>query len=211
MAIEDRRARITPKSSSSIEQLLGPDSEDNVLQPLVRAGGLIFPYTPSVTVQYVSNYNPMSFSETNYSYKSWTNSDVSDITVVGLFTASNIQEARYMLAAIHFLKGATKGGFGLNDKLRGVSPAVYHFNYLGEYQFKNVPVVISNVTLDYSKDDDYVPVMVAGNDTKDYVPASMEVTAILSPQYNTQVVRDKFDIKKFREGGYLDDTGDGFL
>jgi hypothetical protein len=213
--INDRRARITAKGgkgSSGWDDFFGEDNVNNIMYPL-RNGerGLIFPYTPMVQTNSNSNYDSQNFSHSNYSFKSWQNSDPGEIFVTGLFTAGTVQEARYMLAAIHFLKSAQKGGFGLKDKQRGVPPPVFHFNYLGKYQFNNVPVVISNVILNYDNNVDYVPVKI-NNVVEDHVPASMDITVTLLPKYNTKYVRDTFDISKFRSGELLkSNTKDGFL
>lgn len=220
MAVTDRRARITPKfatqsgrgSDADWEALFGEPVDSNILFPLVKNKlGLIFPYTPVVTQSGASaSWTPQTFSHSNYPVNVWNNSDPGIITVSGLFTANSQQEARYMLAAIQFFKGAMKGGFGENDKLRGVPPPVYHFNYLGNIQFKNVPVIITDVVLDYVNDVDYVPVLING-EIEDYVPAEMNLVVTLRPQYNVADIRQRFDLKKFRTGGYLNDTGDGFL
>lgn len=221
MAITDRRARITPKLSASENNkkkdiwnlLFGEDDPKNVLYPLRHLErGLIFPYTPTVTTSSMANYSTQNFSHSNYGYKSWQNSDITDIQLTGLFTAGTTQEATYMLAAIHFLKSAMKGGFGIKDNARGVPPPVFHFNYLGEYQFKNVPVVITNVMINYENSVDYVPVLVNG-EVKDHVPTVMDISITMSPKYNTKYVRDEFSIEAFRSGKLLTDAGnkDGFI
>ena len=211
VAPKDTRCSIRPKGSkgpgSSWEKLLGKLGENDILAPL-RNIGLVFQYAPHLTFTTLANWSPQSFGHTNYSYNAWENSDVSEIMLASEFTAESEDEAKYMLAVIHFLKSATKGGFGQNDGGRGVPPAVYNFNYLGNHQFKDVPVVITNVTLVYDNSIDYIPIVVAGKET--LVPAHIGITIMIKPQYNPKTMIEEFTVSNFRKGTYLK-TGGGLL
>jgi hypothetical protein len=218
--ITDRRASIRPKPSDEAwDDLICPEKDPktgnaNTSHPLwplrKEKRGLIFPYTPQVSFNPMSNYNSQNFSHSNYAFNSWENSDVGDITVMAEFTANTDEEARYMLAVIHFLKGSMKGGFGRNDKQRGVPPGVYNFNYLGALQFPNVPVVITSTTLDYAKDVDYVSVDLSDK-IQTWVPTHMNIIVMLRPQYNIKTLSDNFSLEKFRKGDFLQGHNGGFL
>lgn len=217
----DRRASIRPKGDKNSDlkkgwdDLLGSEdkSENPILWPLRQNyTGLIFPYTPEVQVIPSANYDPQSFAHSNYVFNSWQNSDPGDITITGDFTANTHEEALYMLAVTHFLRGSMKGGFGNKDPQRGIPPGVYNFNYLGAYQFRNVPVVFTSASFQYPKDVDYVPVIVQDGGPQTWVPIHMTLTVTLKPQYNIKTLRDDFTISKFRKGDFLKGkTSGGFI
>jgi len=199
----DGRASLKPKpewksGDPTWERLLaGP-----IMAPLLYSGrGLIFQYAPQLTLAPTANWTPQSFTHSNYEANAWESSSVPEIMLTAEFTAESDKEAKYMLAVIHFLKSVTKGGFGQFDPDRGVPPAVYRFNYLGDYQFKNVPVIITSSVLTYDNTIDYIPISVEGKPT--YVPTMMTININLRPQYNPSKLRDKFKLSDFREGKYL--------
>jgi hypothetical protein len=205
----DRRASIRPKPGGW-DDLLGPDNpeENPVLYPLrQKSQGLVFPYTPDVQIIPNAAYDPQNFAHSNYAFNSWQYSDPGDITITGDFTANTHEEAQYMLAVTHFLRGSMKGGFGIKDEQRGVPPGVYNFNYLGAYQFRNVPVVFTTAAFSYPKDVDYVPVNFGENQT--WVPIHMSITVTLKPQFNVKTLRDNFTLSGFRKGDFLKNKNSG--
>lgn len=184
----DRRARL----SASTDLLTGP-----VLAPLIATGGLMFPYTPTVIFGRAANYDDYHFTHSNYRYYQFQASTPSEIQVNGEFTAMTDDEARYSLGAIRFLQSMTLSEFGKNaDSNRGVPPPVLRFNYLGEQIFSNVPVVITQFTINFEPDVDYVPVR--GFNT--HVPIKMLVTANLVVQPNPKRVINEFSVKAFKSG-----------
>lgn len=173
-----------------------------IMAPLLQDGrGMIFQYAPQLTLAPTASWADASFGHTNFSASAWESSMIPEIMLTAEFTAESPDEARYMLAVIHFMKSATKGGFGLNDADKGIPPAVYRFNYLGEYQFKNIPVIITSSMLTYDNTVDYIPVRI--NEKESFVPTMMTMNINLRPQYNPSKLRDDFTVDKFRQGGFL--------
>ncbi len=125
-----------------------------ILAPL-KGKGVIFPYTPSISVAYSAKYDTTSLTHSNYNLYTYQGSAVENITVTGDFTAQDITEANYMLAVIHFCRSATKMFYG-QDKNRGVPPPLLYLSGLGEYQFDNHPVVLTNFTYTLPNDVDYI-------------------------------------------------------
>lgn len=223
MTIIDRRASIKPKDNSTQtwDTLFGPENASgdstsdsfNILYPLRKdRQGVIFPYAPLVTFLPASNWSANQLSHTNYPVHTWSNSTPGSITVTADFTANNHQDAWYSLAAIMFFRGALKGGYGENDPLRGTPPPVYRFNYLGEYQFKNVPVIVSSVVVDYLNNVDYVDVVDLNGRVFEYVPAKFSMIVTLLPQYNIRETLQSFNLADFRTGKLLKNNNkDGYL
>lgn len=163
---ESKRARIGP-APGAIKALLGERSDcNNILQPLIETKGVVFPYTPDVTFGGSANYSSWHFTHSNYQQFQYQNSQPSEIQITGTFTAQSNQEARYMLAALTFLRAATMIDFGnaaVQRENAGTPPPVLRFNYLGQQMFKNVPVVVQNYSYILERDVDYVEVQFPGN------------------------------------------------
>lgn len=163
----DRRARISAKPNA-VADIYGPATTNNILSPLYETGGLLFPYTPNIndsaTVQY-DYYDPI---HTNQPFAAFKSVAAKEITVIGPFTAQNQEEARYSLAAIHFLRTVTKMFFGTNRgtgrfgqravDLRGTPPPILLFNAYGTAIYHNVPVIITTYNVEFPQDIDYVRV-----------------------------------------------------
>lgn len=217
MGQQDPRARLQPKQLSNAVTILGPNSPDNILYPLYSTGGVLFPYTPAISGAYEALYDNTSFIHSNYGYNAYIRSFPSPINIEAEFTAQTNDEALYMLAVIHFFRSVTKMYFGINPYNRaGTPPPVLLFNYLGEYQYNNVPVVVKTFNFKYPADIDYVPVYTAGstgysadigvslgkNSSGGYtwVPAHLTVSISLDTQYIPIELRNDFNLDEFRQG-----------
>lgn len=164
----DRRARISAKPGA-VERIYGVKDTNNLLNPLYETGGLLFPYTPNIndsaTVQY-DYYDPV---HTNQPFAAFKSVAAKEITVIGAFTAQNQDEARYCIAAIHFLRTVTKMFFGVGGAgdltsreaidLRGTPPPILLFNAHGTAIYHNVPVIITTYNVEFPQDVDYVEVL----------------------------------------------------
>ena len=210
----DWRARLRPKGGRSSKfwkgenALLPNDSgaakPDYLLRPLYDSGGLVWQYTPNIFVSGRANYNMAEFYGSNYPLVTYTNSTPPQLVVVEDFTANTIDEARYLLAVMHFLKVATKSFYGdqaVADGMYGTPPPVFLFEYLGDHGFNKVPVVITDYQYQLGDDVDYVPVKTgAVGDETTYVPTVSNISITLQPSYTPHKLRKKFDLNKFTTG-----------
>lgn len=217
----DYRAKLSPKSLRNADTILGERVNTNLLYPLYSTGGVLFPYTPSITTGAVTEYDSTPFTQSIYGYNSYVRSYPKTISIQAEFTAQSNDEALYLLAVIHFFRSVTKSYFGVNPyQLAGTPPPTLLFNYLGEYQFNNVPVVVKYFDYSYDANIDYVPVNTAmnelysanigvslprgNNDGWSYVPTHMAVSLELDTQYIPIKLRDEFNLDKFRSGALYD-------
>jgi hypothetical protein len=128
-----------------------------VLAPLKTTNGIIFPYTPSINVSYVANYDQTSLQHTNYKIMQYQNSAVESITIGCDFTAQSMTEANYVLAVIHFLRSVTKMFYGKDENpIRGTPPPLCYLTGLGQYNFNAHPLVITGFTYSLPTDVDYI-------------------------------------------------------
>jgi hypothetical protein len=128
-----------------------------ILEPLYETRGVIFPYTPQVTVSYSANYNSTDLVHNNYKIHQYASSSVDTVTLTCDFTAQDTKEARYVLAVIHFFRSVTKMFFGNDENpIAGTPPPLCFLTGLGEYQFSEHPLVLTNFSYVLPNDVDYI-------------------------------------------------------
>jgi hypothetical protein len=130
---------------------------ESILLPLLQTDGVIFPYTPSISVSYNASYSPTDPTHSNYTIYSYTNSKVAEITIGCDFTAQDTFEANYLLAVIHFFRSATKMFYGQDSNPRnGTPPPLCYLTGLGAFQFDQHPLAITGFTYALPIDVDYI-------------------------------------------------------
>lgn len=216
MGQQDQRARLQPKSLQN-EDILGPQNKSNILFPLWSTRGVVFPYTPSISTGNVVDYDNSPFIHTNYGYNAYIRSYPKPISMTVEFTAQSNDEALYLLAVLYFFRSVTKSYFGINPYNKaGTPPPTLVFNYLGDYQFNNVPVVIKDFSYTLPADIDYVPVntvnnlaysgnigisLPAGkNGGYTWVPTHLTAQLEMDTQYIPIKLRNEFNLDEFRQG-----------
>lgn len=133
-----------------------------VLKPLKDAGGLVFPYTPSISMSAKATYAPINTVQTNSTFKAYQNSDPGNITITAPFNVEDPSQASYWIAAVHYLRSLSKMFTG-SDMKAGNPPPIVHLNGYGNYVFKNVPVVLTDFSMTLPNDCDYIGVNVVGS------------------------------------------------
>jgi hypothetical protein len=133
-----------------------------VLSPLKDAGGLIFPYTPSIKITSSSNYESTRTTHTNYSMQSFKNSDPGEIIITAPMFVEDQTQGLYWIAMVHYLRSLTKM-FSGSDMKAGNPPPVIMLNGYGNYVFKNVPVVVTSMSVELENNCDYIGVNVVGS------------------------------------------------
>ena len=126
-----------------------------ILAPLKNTGGVIFPYTPKISITYTANYSSTDLTHSNYKGYYYQNSNVGEITIDAKFTAQDTNEAAYLLAVIHFFRSVTRMFYG-QDQQRGAPPPLVFLTGFGEYQFKQHPCVVSSFSYSMPDNVDYI-------------------------------------------------------
>jgi|GEM_PF-3472706 len=134
-------------------------SNSPVLKPLVNAGGLVFPFTPTIQLAGNATYESTAPTHNNYSYFNYVNSAASSITISGPFNVEDALQGEYWLAAVHYLRSITKMFTGESANAGNPPPMVY-LNGYGDYVFKNIPVVVTGFTVELPQDVAYIGVSV---------------------------------------------------
>jgi len=202
-------------------------NQKSLLDPLKATGNkLVFPYTPTVLVGQSANWNPMQPVHTNYPFYAYENSRVDQMTITAHFYVQNEIEARYWVAAVHYLRSMTKMSYGLSPN-KGAPPPVVRLNGYGDYTFKDVPVIIQNFTFDLKEDVDYISTRLTEDAVNDYggdaesmdavastggtyawAPTESLLTIGVVPQYS-RTRQAQFDLADFVKNGGT--KGSGFI
>ena len=133
-----------------------------VLAPLAQAGGLIFPYTPSITISSGASYGAVAPTHSNYAFQAYKHSDPGSISITAPMYVEDPTQALYWIAMVHYLRSLTKMFTG-NDAKAGNPPAIVYLNGYGNYVFKNIPVVVTKMSVTLDAQSDYIGCNVSGS------------------------------------------------
>lgn len=213
--------------------------DSNIFNPLIEAGGFVFPFTPSIILQHSAHYNSLQPVHSNYPFFNYQHSSVDQITISGEFFVENEKDAKYWIAAMHYLRTMTKMFYGSGSgSLQGNPPPIVKLNGYGDYVFDNVPVIIMNFMIDLPQDVDYIEARINPGDeglfelqedkkvsldyegdayqvdsvlngATSYVPTQCTFTVTVQPIYSRSKV-EQFSLSKFVGGGYIK-SGDGYI
>jgi hypothetical protein len=200
----------TSATVQAVNNLFGPSGQTRV--------GVIFPYTPSVTVTHTANYSPQKLTHNNYTQYFYDNSEVSPITITGEFTVQNVNEGQYLLATIYFFRSITKMFFG-QDQLAGNPPPIVYLNGYGEYYLPNVPCICTSFSHTMPDSVDYVDIPEPGLNYNPYVsnpvlnstrlPTTSTVNLTLQPVYSRLSQSQGFSLNDFARGALINAQGAG--
>lgn len=198
----DRRIKLRPKSG--ISSFI---SNSILMSPLTNTNGLIFPFTPRITVNHQANYGTQQVTHANQDFKYYTNTPAQSFNISGEFTAQTSDEARYMLGVFHFISTLTKmhsGGNSSTDAGLGLPPPLLLLSGFGSYVFNDLPVILTNGTYTYDPSVDLVEVIV--NNISNDVPSVCTVSIDVTVQ-NTPAKLRTFNWEKFASGELLSSGG----
>jgi len=168
-------------------------SENPYFKRLIETGGLIFPYTPNISLTYKANYSSTEgIVHSNFPFQAYKNSQIEDITIQGEFTVQNASEGQYWMAANHFLRSATKMFYGKSVPA-GFPPVVCTLTGYGPEMLPSLPVVVKSFQVDLKDNVQYltVPSLVqSGASGNNSVPMHSTIT----------VVRREFNLAEYSAG-----------
>ena len=200
----DWRVRIGVSPSSGIFYTGG---DSGIMNPLSATGGVIFPYTPSITTSYTAGYSSQKTTHSNYPAFFYENSEVSAIQLAGDFTVQSIEEGQYLLASIYFFRASTKMFFG-GGSHPGNPPPILFLDGYGTHYFPHVPCLLTSFQHTMSPDVDYMEIPGLGG-AKTRVPAVSQIQLGLQPVYS-RVAQSTFDLDAFARGELIKGKG-GFM
>jgi hypothetical protein len=227
---EDWRVRISLATNSNI---FYKSNNPGVQAPLLNTSGVVFPYTPSISVQHNANYGQTKLTHSNYASYFYEGSEVSAITIASEFTAQSEEEGKYVLAALTFFRSCTKMWFGTQTQpLAGNPPPMVFLNGYGKLYFSNVPCVITSFNHTMPAEVDYIEIKHSLDELQPYgrmktggisktqaemlsnsatrVPTSSTMSITVQPVYSRKFIHENFNLDSFANGELLLTRG-GFL
>jgi hypothetical protein len=213
----DWRVKIGLPAGSGLTTDLG----NPLLSILSRTNGVVFPYTPNITVTHNARYQEQALTHSNYKNYFYEGSDVSSINIVGDFTVQNKDDALYVLASIYFFRSCTKMFWG-KDADAGNPPPIVYLDGYGDYYFPHVSCVVTSFQHTMPADCDYIEVAYAqGSYTADNPPATQnkqyarvptvsQINVTVQPVYSRQNIANNMSLTAFSQGQLLAGKG-GFL
>ena len=228
---EDWRVRISLATNA---RMFYKSTNPGIQSPLINTSGVVFPYTPSISVSHTARYGETKLTHSNYASYFYEGSDVSAITISSDFTVQTVEEGKYVLAALTFFRSCTKMFFGsqVGQPLAGNPPPMVFLNGYGKLYFPNVPCVITNFTHTMPPEVDYIEIKHSAsevnptgvtntggvfkselellNNAATRVPTSSTISITVQPVYSRKFVHESFNLDSFASGELLITRG-GFI
>ena len=167
-------------------------------------GGILFPYTPTISYDTQAVYGSVNPVHSNYTQYFYKNSQVGQINITGKFTVQNEKEGKIWLGVVHLLRGLTKMRWG-SDANAGSPPPVCRLEAYGDFMLRNVPVVISNFKFDLPDNVDYMAVK--GEYKNTLVPTVSTLNVTLNVMYSRREMQD-YSVDSWLQGNL---RGQGYL
>jgi hypothetical protein len=167
-------------------------------------GGILFPYTPTISYDTQAQYGTVNPVHSNYTQYFFKNSQVGQISISAKFTVQNEKEGKVWLGIVHLLRSLTKMRFG-KDSNAGSPPPVCRLEAYGDYMLRNVPVVVSSFKFDLPDTVDYISV--GGEYKNSLVPSITTFNIGLNVMYSRREMQeysvDDWLAGNLRGRGYL--------
>lgn len=184
--------------------------------------GVIFPYTPTISMTHTAKYEPQSLVHNNYTQHYYSSSEVGPISITAEFTVQNVNEGQYLLACIYFFRTITKMFFGQDDNAGNPPPIVY-LNGYGQYYLPNVPCVLTSFQHTMPAEVDYMDIPEptitnsAGYNPSQYnyrlnstrLPTQSTMVLSLQPVYSRLAQSQGFSLEDFSRGALINSVGSG--
>ena len=197
---KDRRVRILAPSSYV-------NNDYDTTNYLSVIGGIIFPYTPQISLEHKAEYSNVNVVHSNFAQYFYQRSSVGQITITGKFTVQSVTDAEFYLSTVHLLRALTKMQTQ-RDVLPGAPPPVCRLYAYGEYMLDNVPVVVATFRNDLPNNVDYFSISKSQSRSvfgEVMVPVSSEISVTLIPMYSRNE-QQNFSVTRWL-GGNLNKQG----
>lgn len=190
---KDLRVKIRVPSDYLVASTIGTKSE------LLQHGGIIFPYTPTISYDVKAEYSSATPLHSNFAIQFYQRSSVGPITVTGKFTVQNAADAGVYLSVVNLLRALTKMRSG-GETNSGSPPPVCRLDGHGDMALNNVPVAITGFRVEYPDSVDYFTFPGFDQLGVTSVPVVSTIAVTCLPMYS----RD--EMLRFTVDGFINDS-----
>lgn len=212
--------RVRVSMSRAMANMFYDDPGNSLLTALnsqTGTSGVVFPYTPTITMSHTARYGSQVLTHSNYNSYFYEGSEIGAIQINGEFTVQNIAEGQYLMAAIQFFRICTKMFFGA-DEYAGSPPPLVFLDGFGDAYLPHIPCVVTQFSHTMSGDVDYVQIPIGVNigpggqlpvgppsPSDSYggivrLPTSSTININLQPVYSRRNIADNFTLKDYARG-----------
>lgn len=150
-------SNVATAPSGSYQGNSGIPAPGTPLYPLTLTGGLVFPYSPTISESIGVKYDVTELVHANENIHTYKNTDNVRITLSDcIWTSETFDQAVYTLGVIHFFRSYRLMDFGRSNSGRPPSPM--WFSAYGAFMYNAVPVLLERVEMPFTPDVDYVGV-----------------------------------------------------
>ena len=150
------------------------------LQPIIDTGGLRFQFTPSMTETIQVEYDTEQPPHTNEGlkiYRATPNRTISLSNIV--FTADTEENARYVLAVIHFFRTYSLMSYGAGGDIpAGRPPSPMWFTAYGPSMYDKVPVIMEGADITTSDPEQDLVSVTDFDGNQNWVPRKLTIGSI---------------------------------
>jgi len=193
----EQRVRIKVPPKYLVQYTSGSDAGE--LSDETGFGGIIFPYTPTISYENKADWTEIKPLHSNFNIPFYQRSSVGTINISGKFTVENSRDAQVYLATVHLLRALTKmrfGGASNGDADSGAPPPICRLYAFGPFMLKNVPVAITSIRVELPNDCDYFSLNGVTS-----VPTISTLAVTCLPVYSRKEMQD-FSVTKYLNRNY---------
>lgn len=173
-----------------------------------KIGGILFPYTPSISFDVKADYAATNPLHSNFPINFYQRSSVGSINISGKFSVENNEDAEVYISTLHLLKALTRmrsGGAAVGDSDSGAPPPICRLNAFGDAMLKNVPVAITSFRVELPDSVDYF--ITDGMNGTNSIPVVSTIAITCLPMYSREEMQN-FSVtgyinKKYSNKGYI--------
>jgi hypothetical protein len=191
---DDTRVKILVPPKYITKFLKGPNDE------IANIGGILFPYTPSVSYEAKAEYAESKPLHSNFSTNFYQRSSIGNISISGKFSVENADDAVIYLSTMHLLKSLTRMRFG-GDPDAGAPPPVCRLYAGGEAMLHNVPVAITSYRIEMPDSVDYFTISNHIDFGTTAVPVVSTIAITCVPMYSRAEMQ-KFSVASYNDGAF---------
>jgi hypothetical protein len=191
---EDLRVKILVPPKYITTMLAGPNNE------LANAGGILFPYTPTISYEAKADYSGQQPLHSNFASNFYQKSNIGSISISGQFSVETADDADIYLCTMHLLKSLTRMRFG-TDPDAGAPPPVCRLFAHGDMMFNNIPIAISSFRLELPNTVDYFTLKANSVFGTTSVPTMSTFSLTCIPMYSRNEMQ-KFSVSGYNDGSF---------